>query len=137
MGVRMGAGVGEGGTDGTAAGGSCGAVCSFLFCFPPVLLFGGVERGDGELLGCAIELPSLLKKSPIGLPAAAECPLARNAVTDKIRATLLNRQSISAATLHYAAQCSISPAQSLPSRNRTLDQSRGFSTTRLAFVFLD
>jgi hypothetical protein len=43
------------------------------------------------------------------LPATVECPSTRNAVTDKIKTTLLSRQSISAVSLHYAAQCSISP----------------------------
>jgi hypothetical protein len=61
------------------------------FCFFPVLRFGGVLRGAGELLGWAIELPSLLKKSPMGLPAAAEGWVARNTLIAKIRTHLPNR----------------------------------------------
>jgi hypothetical protein len=103
----MGMGVGIGETDDTAGRTSCGAVCPFSF---PVVPFFVFRRGGGELRGYAIESPSLLKKSPIGLPATAECPPARNAVIDKIKTTLLSRQSIIAATLHYTVQCSISPA---------------------------
>ena len=44
-----------------------------VILFLPGVLFFVFRRGGGELCGCAIELPSLLKKSPIGLPAAA-CP---------------------------------------------------------------
>lgn len=112
MGMRMGVGVavGEGGTDGPAGGASCGAVCPLLFCFLPVAFFFVFRCGGGVLCGCAMELPSLLKKSPIGVPPAAKCPPAKNAVTDKIKTTLLSRQSISAAILHYVAQCSRFPA---------------------------
>jgi hypothetical protein len=84
MGVRWGVGAGTGETGGAAGGTSCGAVCSLPCFFFTVVLFAGVRRGGGELRGCAIELPSLLKKSPIGLPAAAGCPLAKKAITDKI-----------------------------------------------------
>ena len=93
MRTGVGLAVGEGKTGGTAGGASCGAVRSLLFCFFPAAFFLFL-LGGGVLLGCAMELPSLLKKSPIGLPAAAECPPARNAVTDKIKTTLLSRQSI-------------------------------------------
>jgi hypothetical protein len=105
--MGIGVGVGTGGAGGAPGDLSGDGACSF--CFFPVLSFGAVRRGAGELLGCAIELPSLLKKSPIGLPATAEGPLARNALIDKIRTTRPKRQSMSAAILHYAAQCSISP----------------------------
>jgi hypothetical protein len=106
--MGIGVGVGTGGTGGGAPGDLSGdGACTF--CFFPVLSFGAVRPGAGELLGCAIELPSLLKKSPIGLPATAEGPLARNALIDKIRTTRPNRQSMSAAILHYTAQGSISP----------------------------
>jgi hypothetical protein len=109
MGVRIGVGVGPGETGGAAGGISCGAAGSLPCFFFTVASFAGVRRGGGgELRGCAIELPSLLKKSPIGLPAVAGCPLARNASTDKIKTTLRGRQTISAVTLHYAALCSIS-----------------------------
>lgn len=88
MGVRAGVGAGTGETWGAAGGKSCGAVCSLPSFFFAVVPFDEVRRGAGELRGCAIELPSLLKKSPIGLPAAAEGPLAKNAITDKIKTTL-------------------------------------------------
>jgi hypothetical protein len=61
------------------------------FCFFPVLRFGGVLRGAGELCGWAIELPSLLKKSPIGLPAMAEGPPVRNALIVKIKTRRADR----------------------------------------------
>ena len=100
-GVDVGVGVGEDATDGPAGdGASCGAVCSLSLFFLPVVRFCVFRRGAGELRGCAIELPSLLKKSPIGLAATAECPPARNAIIDAIKTTLLSRQTISAPTLH-------------------------------------
>jgi len=105
VGTGIGVGVGMAGAVG-APGGMSG---DGAFCFFPVVSFGGGRRGAGELRGCAIELPSLLKKSLIGLPATAEGPPARNAPTDKIRTTRPNRQPIGAAILHNAAQCSISP----------------------------
>lgn len=87
MGVSAGVGAGTGETWGAAGGWSCdaGSLPGLFFTVAP---FAEVRRGGGELRGCAIELPSLLKKSPIGLPAATECPLAKNAVTDKIKTTL-------------------------------------------------
>ena len=96
IGVSNGVGAGRGETDGAAGGMSGGMVGGFPSFFLPVVFFCEFGRGDGELCGCAIELPSLLKKSPIGLPAVAECPPARNAITDQIKTTLLSRRSISA-----------------------------------------
>ena len=78
MGVRAGFGVGTGEVDGAAGGLSGGVAGSSTFFFLPVVaLFCEVRRGIGALRGCAIELPSLLKKSPTGLPATAESPLAK------------------------------------------------------------
>jgi hypothetical protein len=89
MGVSAGVGAGTGAIDGAAGGLSGGVAGSFpFFCLLVVAPFAEVRRGGGELRGCAIELPSLLKKSPIGLPAEAECPLAKNAITDKIKTAL-------------------------------------------------
>lgn len=115
MGVSAGFGVGAdtgaGETWGAAEVMSWGAAGSFPVFFFIFICFAS-RRGGGELRGCAIELPSLLKKSPIGLPAPAEWPPAKNAITDKIRATLLSGKSMRAVTLHYVAPCSISPALS-------------------------
>ncbi len=93
MGVRgggVGVGVGTGATGG--APGETSGDAAFSFCFFPVVRFGAVvvRFGVGEVRGWAIELPSLLKKSPIGLPAVAEGPPARNALSAKIRTTLRN-----------------------------------------------
>jgi hypothetical protein len=92
MGVRDGgAGVGVGTSAAGGAPGETSGDAGFAFCFFPVVRFGVVvRRGAGELRGCAIESPSLLKKSPIGLPALAEGPPARNALSAKIRTTLPN-----------------------------------------------
>ncbi len=112
MGVRDGAvGVGEGiGGAGGAPGDASGAgACPFAFCFFPVVCFGEVLRGAGVLFGCAIELPSLLKKSPMGLPATARGPLARNKLIAKIETNLPDSRPIGPAILHYAAKCSIFP----------------------------
>jgi hypothetical protein len=77
-----------------AGGASWGAVSAGSFGFFPMVLFWSFRRGVGVLRGCAIESPSLLKKSPMGLPATAECPPAKNAVTDKIKMALLIVNSI-------------------------------------------
>jgi hypothetical protein len=94
MGVGVGVGVGFGGgeTGGTAGGGAafCGGVRLFPVSSLPVLVFCTFRRGGGELRGCASELPSLLKKSPMGL-AAVECPPRKNAATDKIKTLLPSR----------------------------------------------
>jgi 4-amino-4-deoxy-L-arabinose transferase-like glycosyltransferase len=59
-----------------------------------VVCFGAVLRGAGELRGCESELPSLLKKSPMGLPARANEPVAKNRLVAKIKITLPNRHPI-------------------------------------------
>ena len=107
MAARCGVGVGIGATEGAGGGVSAGTVCSFPDFFP-VVRFGEDLRGAGVLLGCAIELPSLLKKSPIGLPATATSPPARTAAADKIKIYRLPQKFIPS-ILHYAAQCSIFP----------------------------
>ncbi len=66
----------------------------------PVVLFWSFRRGGGVLFGCANESPSLLKKSPMGLPASAEGPPAKNAVADKIKMSRLTVNSIVGPTLH-------------------------------------
>ena len=96
----MGVGVGEGGTDGTAVSVSCGAIDALSVRFFPVVLFWIFRRGEGVLRGCAIESPSLLKKSPMGLPAVAEWPPAKNTISDKIKMIILTGDSIAARTLH-------------------------------------
>src|SRR5438045_77439 len=93
MGVDVGVAVGEGGTGGTMGAAPCGAVWLLAFCFLPVAFFLVFRRGGGVLLGCAIELPSLLKKSPIGL-LAAQRPPARKVGISAIKTTLFSRRSI-------------------------------------------
>ena len=112
MGVSAGFGVGTGAIDGAAGGLSGGVAGSFtsFFFLPVVAFFCEVRRGVGALRGCAIELPSLLKKSPIGLPATAESPPVSKASTSKTKATLFGSKSIGAVILHYVAPCSISLA---------------------------
>src|SRR2546421_11645417 len=86
-------GVGAGGRGGVG-GMSGGTIFSLLLCFFPVVLFCPLRLGDGEPCGCARELPSLLKKSPIGLPAAAKCPVPRNIAANKIETTPFRRNPI-------------------------------------------
>jgi hypothetical protein len=94
MGVRgggVGVGVGTGGAGGAPGDTPGDGACPFSFGFFPVVRFGAVLRGAGELCGWAIELPSLLKKSPMGLPAKAEGPPVRNALIAKIKTTRADR----------------------------------------------
>ena len=110
MGVRegaVGAGEGIGGAGGAPGDASGGGACPFAFwLFPGRLLRRGVLRGSaGVLFGCAIELPSLLKKSPMELPATASGPLARNKLIAKIETNLPDSRPIGPAIVHYAAQC--------------------------------
>jgi hypothetical protein len=112
MGVRgggVGVGVGTGGAGGAPGDASDAGARPFAFGFFPVVCFGVVLRGAGVLFGCAIELPSLLKKSPMGLPATAHGLLARSKLIVKIKTTLPDSRPIGPAIVHDAAQCSIFP----------------------------
>jgi hypothetical protein len=94
MGVRCGeggVGVGTGGAGGAPGVTPGDGACPFSFGFFPVVRFGEVFRDAGELLGWAIELPSLLKKSPMGLPVAAQGLTARNALSAKIKTMRADR----------------------------------------------
>ena len=103
-------GVGVGGGGGGGMGGmSGGTTFSLGLCFFPVVPFCPSRRGVGEARGCAIELPSLLKKSPIGSPATAKSPAARNPATKKIE-TIPLRRNMSVAIVHHMAGCSTSAA---------------------------
>lgn len=76
-------GDGAGGTTTGATGGVGGALGWFGFCESWVLVFrDGFGVGVGVWRGWAIELPSLLKKSPTGLPPRAKSPAAKNPTTD-------------------------------------------------------
>lgn len=83
-GVGVCTGDGAGATTGVM-GGVGGALGWFGFGWAGTLFFRD-GFGVGVWRGCAIELPSLLKKSPTGLPPRAKSPAAINpaAVTTKI-----------------------------------------------------
>jgi hypothetical protein len=95
-GVEVGVGVGS-------AGVAPGAPCSLLRRFFPVPFFLASRRGTGVACGCAIEFPSLLKKSPIGLEessAAEEITPARITATERIKEATLCGNFIIFFTLH-------------------------------------
>ena len=80
-GVGVCVGVGADGATTGATGGVGGALGWFGFCWSWALVFRD-GFGVGVWRGCAIELPSLLKKSPIGFPPKAKSPTAKNPTAD-------------------------------------------------------
>jgi len=74
-------GVVAGGATTGATGGVGGGLGWLGFCLSWVLFFRD-GFGVGVWRGCAIELPSLLKKSPTGLPPRAKSPTAKNPTAD-------------------------------------------------------
>lgn len=104
MGTRRGVGVGLALNRGAGVGVGCGlgagvgaAPDSESDCFLALMLFFLVERrGTGELCGCAIESPSFLKNSRIGLGFAgsAESALMGISAKKRIGITLSTRNRI-------------------------------------------